>query len=138
MQLKFQNNSQKISLLSNSLVPKRTTKICKKQLNFNAAKFKLKCFKKSTLRFEIIYKNLLRDIRKYYNNDFKEKSSFLNRKRYARTKSDYIDQIRAYVTESFNIDLLRAMEVPMEEIVFFIGSLIYPKEMLKYYDSNEV
>ena len=38
----------------------------KRDLNRNAQKFRLKELKSETLRYEVIYKNLIRDIRKYY------------------------------------------------------------------------
>ena len=39
-------------------------------LNLNAIKFKLSELKTNAIRYEVIYKNLVRDLRKYYQQDF--------------------------------------------------------------------
>ena len=41
-------------------------KTSKRILNMNAVKFKLKELKSINIRYEIVYKNLVRDFRKYY------------------------------------------------------------------------
>ena len=38
----------------------------KRELNKNAVKFRLTKLKSVTIRYEVIYKNLVRDIRKYF------------------------------------------------------------------------
>ncbi len=45
-------------------------KTSKRILNQNALKFKLTQLKTTTIRYEVIYKNLVRDLRKYYVYDF--------------------------------------------------------------------
>ena len=45
-------------------------KTSKRILNQNALKFKLSQLKTTTIRYEVIYKNLVRDLRKYYVYDF--------------------------------------------------------------------
>ena len=42
----------------------------KRELNRNAAKFRLTQLNSLTIRYEVVYKNLVRDIRKYFANDF--------------------------------------------------------------------
>lgn len=44
----------------------------KRVLNENASKFKLTRLKSKKLRYEVIYKNLMRDIRKCISQDFNE------------------------------------------------------------------
>jgi hypothetical protein len=45
-------------------------KTSKRVLNQNAVKFKLSQLKTTSIRYEVIYKNLVRDLRKYYSQDF--------------------------------------------------------------------
>jgi hypothetical protein len=48
------------------------------------------------LRYEVIYKNLLRDLRKFFINDFNEATDYIKKKR--KTKpSYYIECLRHYV-----------------------------------------
>ena len=42
----------------------------KRALNQNAVKFRLTKLNSTTIRYEVIYKNLVRDLRKYYSCDF--------------------------------------------------------------------
>ena len=51
-------------------------KTSKRELNANALKFKLKHFKSPTVRYETVYKNLLRDMRKYLKEDFTESTGY--------------------------------------------------------------
>jgi hypothetical protein len=46
------------------------TKTSKRMLNMNAVKFKLNNLRSTTIRYEVIYKNLVRDLRKFYSQDF--------------------------------------------------------------------
>ena len=41
-------------------------KPCKKRLNANAVKFHLSQLSRATIRYEVIYKNLVREVRKYF------------------------------------------------------------------------
>lgn len=45
-------------------------KTSKRILNQNAVKFKLTKLTTTSIRYEVIYKNLVRDLRKYYSQDF--------------------------------------------------------------------
>ena len=42
----------------------------KRELNKNAVKFRLTKLKSVTIRYEVVYKNLVRDIRKFFAQDF--------------------------------------------------------------------
>ena len=44
----------------------------KRELNHNAVKFRLTIPKNMTIRYEVVYKNLVRDLRKYFTNAFNE------------------------------------------------------------------
>lgn len=47
----------------------------------NAIKFKLRNISDNEIRYEVIYKNLIRDIRKYYSKEFNEETNYINEKR---------------------------------------------------------
>jgi len=48
-------------------------------------KFKLKKLKNTNLRYEVIFKNLLRDFRKYYSTTFNEQTDYIRKQRYNPT-----------------------------------------------------
>lgn len=50
-------------------------------LNLNAIKFKLSKLNSDKIRYEVIYKNLVRDVRKFYSKDFNECTDFIKKKR---------------------------------------------------------
>ena len=50
-------------------------------LNLNAIKFKLSKLNSDKIRYEVIYKNLVRDVRKFYSKDFNENTDFIKKKR---------------------------------------------------------
>lgn len=59
-------------------------------------KFKLHSLSNKNLRYEVIYKNLLRDLRKYYLEDFNEYTEYLKKKK-KNDNNFIIDSLRAYV-----------------------------------------
>ncbi|CDW74878.1 UNKNOWN [Stylonychia lemnae] len=82
------------------------------------------------LRKDVILKNLLRDIRKYYSQDLNKKTSYNKRKR-TLSQTIYIECIDSYVKQKFDRKLLERLLISHEEMVFILGSLIQPKRMLK-------
>jgi hypothetical protein len=62
-------------------------KISKKILNDNAVKFKLTKLRNVEIRYEVIYKNLVRDMRKFYSVEFNEMTGYINNKR--RNNGEY-------------------------------------------------
>lgn len=56
-------------------------KLSKAKLNQLAIKFKLTKLKSSTIRYEVIYKNLMRDMRKYFHEDFNETTNYIKAKK---------------------------------------------------------
>ena len=102
-------------------------------------KFKLFALKNIHLRYEVIYKNLLRDLRKFYIVDFNKETDYIRKKR-RLSPNFYIECLKAYVIERkilecppFNGIL---MGTSVDSLVFNLGSLIYPKDMLKCYLPN--
>lgn len=105
-----------------------------KQVITKPLKFKLVSLNNVHLRYEVIYKNLLRDLRKYYIVDFNKNTDYIRKKR-RLAPSFYLDCLKAYVVE------MKILESPpvdgvlmgtsVESLVFNLGSLIYPKDMIR-------
>lgn len=93
----------------------------------------------------MIYKNLLRDLRKFYLEDFNDATEYFKRRK-RREPSFLIECLRAYVIERNIIDCEpfegKLIGTTAEKIAFCLGSLIYPKEMIKCfipdYDDDEL
>lgn len=96
--------------------------------------FKLINLMNSNLRYEVIYKNLLRDLRKYFFQDFNECSDFSRNKKKASPNyyfsciKEYIKQKKIYEFSSKDQEI---SEEELENLAFHLGSLISPKDMLK-------
>jgi hypothetical protein len=109
--------------------------------------YKLKTLKSTKLRYEVVYKNLLRDFRKFFIADFNSSTDYLKNRR--RQAGGYFREcLREYILEkqiilesayefqnqeSFKPSdrTYQTREALLEELVFSLGSLIYPKDMLK-------
>jgi len=63
--------------LGGALCPKTSKRI----LNMNAVKFKLKNLNSTSIRYEVIYKNMVRDLRKFYSQDFGQVTLYGQRKK---------------------------------------------------------
>jgi hypothetical protein len=87
------------------------------------------------MKYDCIYKNLFRDIRRYFSNVFNETTNY-SREKYTNEPLFYIKVLTNYVRASFDLKLLEGLGVSEVEFISFFGSLIYPKEMLKIYSSD--
>ena len=47
----------------------------------NAVKFKLTKLRTTQIRYEVIYKNLVRDLRKFYSKDFNDETDYIKKKK---------------------------------------------------------
>ena len=112
----------------------QTKKTSKRMLNQNAVKFKLSELKTTQIRYEVIYKNLVRDLRKYYQQDFNQ-INILRRKKY--DKNNYLEFLECYIKFTMK-QAIEKLQVPVKDIVFSLGSLIYPKQMLKILKDDTV
>jgi len=69
-------------------------KTSKRVLNQNAVKFKLSQLKTTSIRYEVIYKNLVRDLRKYFSQDFNQMKMMrvkkLDSENFTETLEEYI------------------------------------------------
>ena len=100
----------------------------------NAVKFKLTKLKTTTIRYEVIYKNLVRDLRKYYSQDFNQ-LNIMRRKKFET--SNFTEFLECYIKFTFS-KYLDKLGIPLQDLVFNLGSLIYPKQMLKLLKDNTV
>jgi hypothetical protein len=74
----------------------------------------------------------LRDLRKFFNEHFTLTSDFVILKNHSKD-SVLVLVLKSYVQDNFSSGLLAALGVSLNELTFFMGSLMYPKEMLKIY-----
>ena len=104
-----------------------TKKTNKRMLNMNAIKFKLTQLRSTQIRYEVIYKNLVRDLRKFYQQDFNQ-VNILRRKKYDH--SNFVEFLECYIKFTLASQLDK-LNISVQDMVFNLGSLIYPKQMLK-------
>ena len=97
--------------------------------------FKLNKLQSDTLRYDVIYKNLLRDFRRFYFYDFNSKTEYFKMKR--RQIKNVLRLCVTNYVEMTGLDSF-ALEkgISKERIVFALGALVYPKHMLKACDPN--
>lgn len=53
-----------------------------------------------TLRSDVLYKTIIRDLRKFYSQDFNESTMYIKRKRY-KPESYFIDCLKEYLLDKF-------------------------------------
>eukprot|EP00347_Sterkiella_histriomuscorum_P007296 403349501 len=97
-------------------------------------RFKLQNLTNQNLRYEVIYKNILRDMRKYYLKDFNQFSNYNKKKKKLQPK-EYQKLIRDYIVSN---QILESEPIhgayigtSIDKLTFYLGSLIYPKSMIK-------
>jgi hypothetical protein len=78
------------------------------------------------IRYEVIYKNSLRDLRKYYTAHFNLTTDWPK----IRDLTVIMNVLKAYTADTFSNELLERHGVTRDEIAFCLGSLIKPKEMI--------
>ena len=91
-------------------------------------KFKLSKFHSTSIRYEVIYKNLVRDLRKFYSQDFNQSTEFMKKKKF--NPNCYLNMLRSYIEDKFS-GQIDQLDFGVQSIIFNLGSLIYPKEMLR-------
>ena len=104
----------------------------KHELNQNAVKFHLKKLQSKTIRYEVIYKNLVRDIRKFFVADF-------NGTTCAEDKHPGRSEITKIFTLYGNITLKKFSDplgLDLNELIFNFGSIVNPKIMLREHGQN--
>ena len=104
----------------------------KRALNQNAIKFRLTKLNSTTIRYEVIYKNLVRDLRKHYSCDFNA-LNLMRSKHYGQ--NDFTQFLQCYIRITFG-KYLDKLGITIEDLVFNLGSLIHPKMMLRLVKDN--
>lgn len=78
-------------------------------------------------------------MRKFFIADFNEVTDFIRKKR-KFSSSFYIECLRSYITSRNILECgpIHGMFIgaSVDSIVFCLGSLIYPKDMIKYYSPD--
>ena len=78
-------------------------------------------------RRDVIFKTIIRDMRKYYIQDFNETTGFVKRKRYKR-KDFYLTCIDEYIEADHIKQLSMKNTRCIKDFNIYLGALIYPKE----------
>lgn len=97
--------------------------------------FKLDKLDSDTLRYDVIYKNLLRDFRRFYFYDFNSSTDYFRMKR--RQIKNVLKLCVTNYIEMKGLDLFAENKgISKDTLVFALGALVYPKHMLKACDPN--
>lgn len=80
-------------------------KTSKRILNSNAIRFKLRLLRTTSIRYEVIYKNLMRHMRRHYSKDFNTQTEYIRKKRNAGEQV-YLDKLSAYVNSKIGAETL--------------------------------
>lgn len=103
----------------------------KHELNQNAVKFHLTMLQSKTIRYEVIYKNLVRDIRKFFVADFNAMICINDRPQgpgeFSKLLSLYTSVTLKQYSEKLGLDL--------NELILNFGSIVNPKLMLREWGS---
>ena len=87
--------------------------------------------KGSKIRYEIIYKSTVRDMRKFYTKDFNDSTSYIVNKR-KHPRKFYLECLDNYNQLKLQ-GLSNMLNIESETLTFELGSIIYPKEMFSSY-----
>lgn len=74
-------------------------------------------------RADVIYKKILRDFRRYYMNDFMERTNFRNIRR-GKSKEFIVQWLKNYCKDQFGQTVS-----DVDEVVFALGTLVAPSEL---------
>ena len=124
-----QRNTHLTSILQDINL-KGQTRSSKSTLNQNAQKFKLTLMDNTLIRYECIYKNLLRDVRKVFTIIFNHETPYQSAKKRDKN-TDYAEHVKEFVKNIFGEKSLLFLGISVEQGTFYMGSFIYPKYMIK-------
>lgn len=88
------------------------------------------CTSSEYTRKDVIFKNLLRDIRKFYTKELNEKIQF-KRKQRMNGPTFYQECVYKLIELKFSEAQMLALNVTLEELYLILGCMIYPKKMTK-------
>lgn len=87
----------------------------------------------ATIRYEVVYKNLIRSLRRFFNKDFKEIAQGAP----SRSFKDQTEAaVKAYCQQRFGAQI-KTTGVELDELSFTLASLIFPKNMLSQYTAHK-
>lgn len=78
------------------------------------------------IRYEVIYKNSLRDFRKFFSKEFNKFSEWPN----SRDPQVILNALKVFIRRIFSKDLHHKHGVTEDEVAFSLGALIKPKQMI--------
>ncbi|CDW73140.1 UNKNOWN [Stylonychia lemnae] len=88
------------------------------------------------LRSDVLYKTIIRDMRKFYTAVFNDETKYIKRKRY-RSADYYVSCLRLYISQQFP-EFIQTQDISgpinqeertdINEQLLFLGCLIYPKD----------
>lgn len=88
-----------------------------------------------------IYKNLLRDCRRFYANDFDDVTNYYKNKkelpRQMQNVSQFEESLKMYIKARMNQER-KALNIKMKDLVLTLGGLMNPKEMIKLLGKDNV
>lgn len=104
----------------------------KKQIqNTNAVKFKLNSMVMNQMRYQVVYKKLVRSMRKFYCRKFVSSGFNLNKE-----ESDkFMDEVREFVSVEFAGDM-KKLSFKVEDLARSFSALIHPKLAFKFYEAE--
>ena len=104
----------------------------KHELNQNAVKFHLTKLQSKTIRYEVIYKNLVRDIRKYFVADFNAMICINDKPSGPGELAKVLTLYSSVTLKQYAVQL----GLDLNELAFNLGSIVNPKIMLREYGRN--
>lgn len=122
------NENMKLNTMS--MMMRIQTRTSKTILNENAQKFKLQKLETNIIRYECIYKNLLRDVRKIFTILFNSHTQYQTIKKKSSSAS-YFNFVKDFIVKIFGTSALQFFNIDIDEAAFHLGSFIYPKYMIK-------
>lgn len=81
-------------------------------------------------RRDVVFKTIIRDMRKYYIEDFNKVTGYVKRKRYKR-KDFYFTCVNEYIEAPHIKAASLKNGRPIKDFNIYCGALIYPKELEK-------
>ena len=93
----------------------------------------------STIRSDVLYKTIIRDMRKYFSKDFNTRTMFIKRKRY-KCDQYFFMCLKEYLTNRFeefgtHVIIFNKQTQTLKpaheyiDLIFFLGCLLYPKDI---------
>eukprot|EP00347_Sterkiella_histriomuscorum_P023852 403333164 len=97
-------------------------------------------------RFDVCYKTIIRDMRKYFKQDFNDNTLFVKRKR-SKRRAFYFEQLQIYLLEKYHefeneLLFIKSFEdedfsqVSENQLICFLASFLYQKEYISAIKMN--